>query len=82
MTVSLVAAAAVTIAAAVMVRRFYPDRIVMHHEAHGHGPAAATEAPAAATAAPVVEAGAGANGHHGDGGAGEPRPLEGVGGER
>jgi DHA2 family multidrug resistance protein-like MFS transporter len=40
MSVSLLAAAIVAAAAAVMVRRFYPDRIVMHdHGAHGHAPA-------------------------------------------
>jgi EmrB/QacA subfamily drug resistance transporter len=77
MSVSLVAAAIVTIAAAVMVRRFYPDRIVMHHEAHGHGPAASAAAePAGAPAH------AGADGHNGNGAAGGPRPLEEVGRER
>ena len=50
MSVSLVGAAAVAIAAAVMVRRFYPDRIVMQeHGAHGPAPAA-PETPAAGTA--------------------------------
>ena len=39
MSVSLVAAAVVAFAAAVMVRRFYPDRFVMHHEIHGPGTA-------------------------------------------
>ncbi|HET9772015.1 MAG TPA: MFS transporter [Acidimicrobiia bacterium] len=39
--VSLVAAAVVTMAAAVMVRRFYPDRIVPH-EGQGHGAATVT----------------------------------------
>ena len=37
MGVSLVAAAIVAVAAAVMVRRFYPDRIVTQYEAPGHG---------------------------------------------
>ena len=41
LSVSLVAAAVVIGAAAVMVRRFYPDRIVPH-EGQGHGPVAAT----------------------------------------
>ena len=41
MSVSLVAAAFVVVATAVMVRRFYPDRLVMHDAAQGsaHGPA-------------------------------------------
>src|SRR5207244_608824 len=46
MSVSLVAAAVVAVAAAVMVRRFYPDRLVPH-EGQGHGP---VEAPASAQA--------------------------------
>jgi hypothetical protein len=33
MSLSLVAAAFVVVAAAVMVRRFYPDRLVMHDAA-------------------------------------------------
>jgi EmrB/QacA subfamily drug resistance transporter len=49
--VSLVGAAIVTMAAAVMVRRFYPDRIVPH-EGQGHGVAAPAAAPAAAPVAP------------------------------
>jgi hypothetical protein len=77
MSVSLVAAAVVTIAAAVMVRRFYPDRIVMHHEAQGHGPAASAAAEPA-----DAPAHAGADGHNGNGAAGGPRPLEEVGRER
>ena len=36
MSVSLVAAAFVVVATAVMVRRFYPDRLVMHDAAPGH----------------------------------------------
>jgi EmrB/QacA subfamily drug resistance transporter len=48
MSASLVAAAIVAVAAAVMVRRFYPDRLVMQdHGLHGHAPvAAAQDAPA------------------------------------
>ena len=72
MSVSLVGAAVVAIAAAVMVRRFYPDRIVMQdHGAQGHAPAP-TPAPAPADA-PT------ANGHGPDG---DVRPLEEVGQER
>jgi hypothetical protein len=75
MSVSLVAAAMVTIAAAVMVRRFYPDRIVMqYHETHGDGDAAG--APAASSDVP---AGTGTNGHNRNGAAGGPRSLEEVG---
>ncbi|MDQ1506480.1 MAG: hypothetical protein QOD57_4207 [Actinomycetota bacterium] len=75
MSVSLVAAAMVTIAAAVMVRRFYPDRIVMqYHETHGDGDAA--DAPAASSDVP---AGTGTNGHNRNGAAGGPRSLEEVG---
>jgi EmrB/QacA subfamily drug resistance transporter len=47
--VSLVAAAVVTMAAAVMVRRFYPDRIVPH-EGQGHA-APSTPAPVTVAAA-------------------------------
>jgi hypothetical protein len=73
MSVSLVAAAMVTIAAAVMVRRFYPDRIVMqYHETHGD----AADAPASSSDAP---AGTGTNGHNRNGAAGGPRSLEEVG---
>jgi Na+/melibiose symporter-like transporter len=70
MSVSLVAAAVVAIAAAVMVRRFYPDRIVMHdHDAHRPSPAA--------EAAPVpAESGTGSGHGSVDG---DPRPLEEVG---
>jgi hypothetical protein len=75
MSASLVAAAIVTIAAAVMVRRFYPDRIVMHHEAHGHGHA---PAPALASDGQADEA----DGHNGNGAADAARPLEEVGQER
>jgi hypothetical protein len=35
MSVSLVAAGFVVVATAVMVRRFYPDQLVMHDAAHG-----------------------------------------------
>ena len=70
MTVSLVAGAIVAVAAAVMVRRFYPDQIVMHdHGAHGHAPAPAPAAVAATDGDGHVPAD-------------EPRPLgelEGVG---
>jgi EmrB/QacA subfamily drug resistance transporter len=77
MSVSLVAAAIVTMAAAVMVRRFYPDRIVMqYHEASGDGHGDVAGAPAAASDAP---AGTGTNGHNRNGAAGDPRPLEEVG---
>jgi Na+/melibiose symporter-like transporter len=73
MTVSLVAAAVVAVAAAVMVRRFYPDRLVMQeHGAHGPAPEAPAVVPEAAPAAD-------GNGHVP---AGELRPageLEGVG---
>src|SRR5438067_339619 len=70
MSVSLVGAAVVAIAAAVMVRRFYPDRIVMQdHVAHVPAPPASADAP--------VEAATGGNGHGpSDGGL---RPLEEVG---
>jgi EmrB/QacA subfamily drug resistance transporter len=52
MTLSLVAGAVVAGAAAVMVRRFYPDRIVMHDAGHVHRTEPApVEAPAAVTAA-------------------------------
>ena len=53
--VSLVGAAIVTVAAAVMVRRFYPDRIVPH-EGQGHGPGAAP-APGPAVAPAVAPGG-------------------------
>lgn len=39
MSTSLVAAASVAVAAAVMVRRFYPDRFAMAHASEGAGPA-------------------------------------------
>jgi hypothetical protein len=76
MGVSLVAAAIVAVAAAVMVRRFYPDRIVPH-EGQGHPP---VEAPA-----PMATGHANGNGNIGDGGitaADGVRPLEGSGRER
>ena len=68
MSVSLVAAAAVAIAAAVMVRRFYPDRLVMQdHGAHGPAPAPAP-GPSETVAGGEVPA--------------DSRPLEEVGQER
>jgi len=73
MSVSLVAAAIVAVAAAVMVRRFYPDRIVMQEYAV-HAPAP-VEAPA-----PAPAAGGQTNGEPAAGDAG--RPLEEVGRER
>jgi hypothetical protein len=48
MRVSMVGAAVVAMAAAVMVRRFYPDRLVMHDAAHA--PQAATDEAAPAEA--------------------------------
>jgi len=70
MSVSLVAAAIVAVAAAVMVRRFYPDRIVMHdHGAHGPAPAPV----------PAEQSHSQGNGH---GPADDLRPLEEVGRER
>ena len=56
---SLVGAAIVTVAAAVMVRRFYPDRIVPH-EGQGHGPGAAP-APGPAVAPAVAPGGGSAD---------------------
>jgi len=80
MSTSLVAGAIVAIAAAVMVRRFYPDRLVMHdHGAAGHAPAPTAAQAAAEAPAPVGAAPAGANGH---GPAGDVRPLEEVGQDR
>ena len=70
MSVSLVAAAIVAVAAAVMVRRFYPVRIVMHdHGAHGPAPAPV----------PAEQSHSQGNGH---GPADDLRPLEEVGRER
>jgi EmrB/QacA subfamily drug resistance transporter len=72
MSVSLVAAAIVAVAAAVMVRRFYPDRLVPH-EGQGHVP---VEVPA-----PKGHANGNGNGNgHGD--VDGVRPLEGTGRER
>ena len=80
MSVSLVGAAVVAIAAAVMVRRFYPDRIVMQdHGAHGPAPAPVPAGPPASGDAPAEAATAG-NGH-GPSHSGV-RPLEEVGQER
>jgi len=39
MSIAMVGAAIVVLATAVMVRRFYPDRLVMHDAAHGHAAA-------------------------------------------
>jgi hypothetical protein len=50
MSISLVAASFVVVATAVMVRRFYPDRLVMHDAAHG-GQAAPDPVPAEPSAA-------------------------------
>jgi hypothetical protein len=50
MRVSLVAAAFVVVATAVMVRRFYPDRLVMQE--HGHGHHAAPSAPVSVEPSP------------------------------
>jgi hypothetical protein len=53
MRVSMVGAAVVAMAAAVMVRRFYPDRVVMHDA--GHSPrAASNEAVPAEAPAPAA----------------------------
>jgi len=77
MTVTCVAAAVVAVAAAVMVRRFYPDHLVMQeHGAHGPVPEEAPE-----QSEPVAEAVPATNGN-GHVPAGELRPsgeLEGVG---
>jgi len=74
MSVSLVAAAIVAIAAAVMVRRFYPDRIVMqYHESHVPGSATGPDG------GPFDAARDGQNGHAA---VEELRPLEEVGRER
>ena len=48
MSVSLVAAAFVVVATAVMVRRFYPDRLVMQDAAHGTAPDSVPAEPSAA----------------------------------
>jgi EmrB/QacA subfamily drug resistance transporter len=50
MSISLVAAAFVVVATAVMVRRFYPDRLVMQD--HGHGHHAAPPAPVSVEPSP------------------------------
>jgi EmrB/QacA subfamily drug resistance transporter len=76
MSVSLVAAAVVAVAAAVMVRRFYPDRLVPH-EGQGHGP---VEAPASAQA--PVSNGHGTGNEDGPSALDSPRPLEGTGRQR
>jgi EmrB/QacA subfamily drug resistance transporter len=79
MTVTCVAAAIVAVAAAVMVRRFYPDHLVMQeHGAHGPAPEAEVEP------VPVADAGPASNGNNGNGHVptGELRPsgeLEEVG---
>jgi EmrB/QacA subfamily drug resistance transporter len=51
MSISMVAAAVVVLAAAVLVRRFYPDRLVIHDAAPGHQPVAPPDVPAEAPAA-------------------------------
>ncbi|HVW31934.1 MAG TPA: MFS transporter [Acidimicrobiia bacterium] len=72
MSAAYVGAAIVAVLAGIMVRRFYPDRIVMHHGGPAHGVPEAAEAPA------PVEAVAPANGPAED----DPRPLEDAGVER
>jgi hypothetical protein len=82
MEVALVAAAVVTMAAAVMVRRFYPDRIVTQYEGPGHG----GHVDAAASGdGPAAHGQADGNGHGNGNGrvvVGELRPLEELGQER
>jgi len=83
MSVSLVAAAIVAVAAAVMVRRFYPDRIVPH-EGQGH-PAA--QGPGVPTGVPVAGQDSHGDGNgnahpNGNGHGSVVRPLEGTGRER
>ncbi|HEV7861274.1 MAG TPA: DHA2 family efflux MFS transporter permease subunit [Acidimicrobiia bacterium] len=87
MGVSLVAAAIVAVAAAVMVRRFYPDRIVMQYEAPGHGaPSQPDDGAAAPEAVPATVGATQANGNGRANGNGHSvegfRPLEETGQER
>ncbi|HYH51688.1 MAG TPA: DHA2 family efflux MFS transporter permease subunit [Acidimicrobiia bacterium] len=51
MSLAMVAAAVIVLATAVMVRRFYPDRVVMHDAVSGH---AAPAAPAAVEQVPAA----------------------------
>jgi hypothetical protein len=78
MTLSLVAGAVVAGAAAVMVRRFYPDRIVMHDAGHVHRTEPApVEAPAAVTAAGSQGPGTNGDGYRPAGELDELAALEG-----